>query len=587
MQYKLINKVNDCYSAVEQVLTNRGIPYDKIERYLNPSVMDLCHPENLDNIDEAAALFIQHIKKRSHMLVVQDVDADGLCSTSILVNWLYDFDESYAIDCVDIFIHDDKSHGLDDKCMKAIASYDYKIVIVPDAASNDYTQHKILSDAGIDVICLDHHEVEDGYSRYAIVVNNQLSKNYTNKAFCGGGVTYKFLKYIETYYTNTNYADDYLDMVALSLISDMMSQLSFETCYYIRKGLKQIKNPYFYYMWQKNRFKLGDNLDPLGVAFYITPFINAFCRSGTTEEKRLLLQATLKQYAFNQVPSTKRGHKMGEMETIVEQACRVSTNVKNRQQKSLDKSEEIIIPRIEEQHLLDNKVLLLLLEPGIVEKNIAGLLANRLMAKYQRPCCVLTQGGNKNNICWQGSARGCDIIDVRDFKQICKDTGETTFQRGHAGAFGLSIKQENIDKFIEKTNIILEKMPSTAVYYVDYIFNGQDVDPKTIIDIANMKPLWGKDVDESYIAVKGLKINKNNIILMSPDKSPTLKITLNNGVNIIKFNSSEEEYLKYAVDGYVEVDIVGKCNSNQWLGHITPQILVEQMEIKDRKDYYF
>jgi hypothetical protein len=46
---------------------------------------------------------------------------------------------------------------------------------------------------------------------------------------------------------------------------------------------------------------------------------------------------------------------------------------------------------IEDKHLLDHKVLLFLLNPGQIDRNIAGLIANKFMAKYQRPVCLLTK----------------------------------------------------------------------------------------------------------------------------------------------------------------------------------------------------
>ena len=53
---------------------------------------------------------------------------------------------------------------------------------------------------------------------------------------------------------------------------------------------------------------------------------------------------------------------------------------------------------------------------------------------------------------------------------------------------------------------------------------------------------------------------KDNIILMSKDKNPTLKITLPNKIALIKFGSSQEEYEKlYSSEGCVNVNIVGKC----------------------------
>ena len=98
----------------------------------------------------------------------------------------------------------------------------------------------------------------------------------------------------------------------------------------------------------------------------------------------------LKHEAFKELPSTKRGHKLGETEKVVEQAIRIATNVKARQTKAQDAGMEKIEQMIEDQDLLSHKVLLFLLEPGEIDKNIAGLIANKIMAKYQRPVCILT-----------------------------------------------------------------------------------------------------------------------------------------------------------------------------------------------------
>jgi len=49
-------------------------------------------------------------------------------------------------------------------------------------------------------------------------------------------------------------------------------------------------------------------------------------------------------------------------------------------------------------------------------------------------------------------------------------------------------------------------MNDEAIYYVDYIYDGQKINPDNILEIANMEDLWGKDVDEPFIAIKNLKI---------------------------------------------------------------------------------
>lgn len=76
---------------------------------------------------------------------------------------------------------------------------------------------------------------------------------------------------------------------------------------------------------------------------------------------------------------------------------------------------------------------------------------------------------------------------------------------------------------------------------------------------------------------------------MSPDKSPTIKIKLPNGTELIKFKSSKEE-LDYLLEnelGCSTINVVGKCERNIWGGNITPQILIEDYEIVKRMGYYF
>ena len=117
--------------------------------------------------------------------------------------------------------------------------------------------------------------------------------------------------------------------------------------------------------------------------------------------------------------SNKRGHMPGETERLVDQAVRMSTNVKNRQTRAQDAGMELLEKRIEENNLLEHKVILFLLENKELDRNIAGLIANKVANKYQRPCCVLFKVENS----YQGSARGYEATGVTDFKSICETAG--------------------------------------------------------------------------------------------------------------------------------------------------------------------
>lgn len=588
MKYQLINPINPNYSALEQVLTNRGIKYENILHYVNTTDEDinsfLLLGEN--KLKQAVAWILEAIRENKDIIIVVDSDCDGFTSSSLLINYLYDLFPVWVATHVHWIIHSGKQHGLSD-CCDEIVKNQYSLVIVPDAGSNDYEYQDKLFENGVKTIVLDHHEIEEPEKiKNAIVINNQW-ENYPNKQLSGVGVVWQFCRYIDSLMGSDN-ANNYLDLVALGNTADMMSLTSLETKHLINKGFEpnNIHNPFIYSIWQKNQFKLGEHITSWGAAFYIAPFVNAMVRSGTQEEKELLFESMLKMRAFEMVPSTKRGCK-GQEEQIVEQAIRTCTNVKNRQTRAQDAGLEFLENMIQEQNLLDNKVILFLLKPGQVDRNIAGLIANKFMAKYQRPCCILTRVEEENQVSYQGSARGCDKVGVTEFKDICAETGVVMYTIGHQGAFGLGIEEHNIQSFIDATNEMLKDMSEEPLYYVDYIYDGENVNPQNILDIADMDSYWGKDIDESLIAIKGLKVTKDMVTLMSPDKTPTLKIVLPNKVSIIKFGSSQEEYEKLATDGYIEMDIIGKCNKNVWNGWVNAQVMLESYEIIDFSKYYF
>ena len=596
MKYQLIKPMNPHYTAIPQILTNRGIPADEIAHYLHTTDEDVSSPLDLGEaaLNAAAQTLIQHIFSKDKMLVICDCDCDGFTSAALLINYLYDLFPAYVETGLKWFVHEDKQHGLED-VMDYINTHDFKLVIAPDASSNDYDYHKELKAKGIDVIVLDHH-LADKVSEDAIIINNQLC-DYKNKELSGVGVVYQFCRFIDMK-MKSNFADNYLDLVALGLTGDMMSLTSFETKHLIHKGFEpqNIKNPYIYEMWQKNKFKLGEHITSIDAAFYIVPMINAVQRSGTIEEKEILFKSMLKYEAFKMIDSTKRGCK-GQMEKLVEQAVRMSTNVKNRQTRVQDSSIEYLENLIEQKDLLKHKVLLFTLEPGKVDKNVAGLIANKFAAKYQRPCCILTRGGYVEEIyngekiqtpTFAGSARGYEMSGVTNFKDICEETNLIEWTAGHQNAFGMCITTDSIDDFLAATDKALVNMSSEPIYYVDYIYNGADIHPTDILEISDLDNLWGKDMDEPLVAIKEIKISKD-MVTVYRKSSNTLKITLPNKVSLMKFNATDEECeaLENHTGAYVRLDIVGKCNKNEWMGNVSPQVFIEDYEITGYGKYLF
>ena len=115
------------------------------------------------------------------------------------------------------------------------------MVIIPDAGSNQYDEHRQLVEKGKTVLVLDHHEAPF-YSDNACVVNNQLC-DYPNKTLSGAGIVYKFCCYLDTV-LDINVAQDLVDLAALGIIADVMDLRNIETKRILDLGFANIKNPF-------------------------------------------------------------------------------------------------------------------------------------------------------------------------------------------------------------------------------------------------------------------------------------------------------------------------------------------------------
>lgn len=578
MKYKLIAKPNKNYSPMQQILVNRGIDVKDIEHYLKTSDADILNPDLLDNMAEGVKRLVSAIKNQEKIFLIVDCDADGFTASAALVNYIYKVFPS-AMDLLSIQLHEGKEHGIEEKWLEEIVANEYKLVICPDASSNDYNQHKFLKDNGIDVLVLDHHDAEE-VSENAIIINNQLS-DYPNKTLSGVGVVYKFCSKIDEL-MKIKEADTILDLVSLGMIADMMDMRNFETKHLIQKGLTRIENPFFKALVERQAYSIGETVTPIGVAFYIAPLINATIRVGTQNEKEVMFKAMLNHCAYDMIPSTKRGEK-GKTEAIVTQAVRNATNVRNRQKKARDNGFEYVEQIIAANNLDKNKIIVVQVSEDL-DKNLTGLIANQLMAKYQKPVLLVRE---TDEGLLQGSARGYDKSELKDLKSFLLESGFMEYAEGHAAAMGVGIYKDKVNALVDYSNTVLANYDFSACYDVDYEYMSNDFKAQDIIDIGSMKSLWGKGVDEAMVVIKGIKITSNNITLMSANKNPTIKITLQNGTSLIKFGASQAEFESLKSSGYTEIDVIGTCAINEWQGMITPQILIKDYEVVGKQDYYF
>ena len=574
MNYVLREPRDTTKTALVQILTNRGLKEEDIWHYLNTTDDDLIDPTSIEHIEEGAQMLLKHMRAHDKVFIQPDSDVDGFTSSAILINYLYKIDPKFVEECVNYDVHNNKEHGID----LSFIDDDVKLVIAPDASSNEADIHKVLYDKGIDVLVIDHHNAE-GYSPWACVINNQIS-DYPNKDLSGAGMVYKFCCYLDKI-LGVEFADEFIDLAVFGIIADVMDLRNFETRRMIVKAVDSFKSPFLNILASANSFQSGVQIVPKTFSWTLAPAVNAICRVGSKEEKKLVFEAMLEHLANNEVPSTKRGHK-GETELLCEQAARVAKNVKAGQDRMRDKLSAEFDELIEEKNLTSNKILALKMKESTQDdRNITGLVANKLMSRYQRPVLVLSKRVLEDgSIHWAGSGRngGDGLVS---FQKFLIDSGLVDWAQGHDNAFGVSIPDENFAKLIEYGNTQLADYDFTPKHKIDIIYYGNNIDINDIASLADNNDLWGEGLEEPKILIKDLPI-RSGAISLSP--KGYFKIDMGSELSIVKMRMGFDEYDQIDRSG-VKLDIVGTCFRNVGFGDGL-QIRIEDYDVKTQQWYF-
>lgn len=576
---------------LEKLLEDRGFDIqNNFQKFFYPTCENELPSVNLDHVQEGYELLLKHLQRGSKIYLCVDSDVDGFTSSALFYNYLTEcpYYQKYSF-TIDYHIPEGKEHGLHTLMPIFTNKKIYDLIVLPDSSSNDYEEHKYLKDMGYDILVLDHHTAER-YSDNAIVINNQLSKNYSNKSLSGVGVVYKFFEYFESNYCSAfgietkekPYIDSYLDLVALGEISDMMNMTTFENRYICEEGLKQINNDFFKELVEKQSYSLGaGSLTQMGVAFYIAPLINALIRVGSDIEKEKLFEAFINPNKI--VPSTKRGEK-GMTERLATQSARNCINAKARQKREMDKATELLNIQIIENCLNENKILILNADDLDIPNTLTGLCAMNIAASYKKPVIL---GRTSPDGYLKGSIRGREESELKDFRSFLLESKLMEFVEGHNNAAGQSIKVSNIPKLLQYANTKLANVDFNEGFYeADFIVQGNcSYLSDMIIELNKGKSIWGQGCSEPIIIVKNITIDTKDISVIGAYKD-TLKFTFN-GITYIKFKAKELIDKIFLYNGKLNITVAGRGNINEWGGKRTPQILLEEIEIKESDPYDF
>lgn len=511
MKYKVIGS-NDIYNIKKTVLENRGI--DEGLFNLDESVIE--DYNNYDNIIEGCELLMKHIENESEICIVIDSDVDGITSSSLLANYLY---REFPTVNIVFKYHEGKQHGLSDITIENGVN----LVIVPDAGTNDVREIEELYKRGIEVLIIDHHHLEVDYPKYGVLINNQTSSKVINKNLSGVGVVYKFLCCFSEYYFLDS-PEEFLDLVSLGNIGDVMSAREKETRYFMKQGLKNINNKFIKALIKEKEFDMEGKLNIMSIGWTISPLINGCIRSGSLLDKAKLYTEMINQ-------------------SNCEEVAKLCKNAKSRQDSSVKRD----MAKIEKNININKDDRVIILSSMGASKSKTGLIAGKLCSKYKLPVLLYSSEGDVLG----GSARGLGDINLRD------DLNNSGIANGigHNLAFGWDCKKDNIEKLKAYLNEKYKDVDfGSSEYEVDFELYYDELTQELVDEIANMEDEWGNGIEAPLIVVKDVYtyLDDSNI------KGRLNVVWDINGVKCIKkftSNAWKEEFLNREF----EADMIFKC----------------------------
>lgn len=576
-KYKLKHNpiVEDSDSYMSDYLERLGIR--KITSFLEqPQIEDELNPFLLNRMQEGVNLLNKHITRDSPIFLVVDSDVDGYSSAAIIYSFIKDVNPGADIQ---YYIHPEKEHGV----VPSEVPFGTALVIVPDAGSNQFEEFQELEGRGVDSLILDHHLVDMAYeSDHVVVVNNQLSEKFPNKSLSGAGMVYKFIQaYSKTYGGD---ADKYVDLAMLGILSDMMLITELDNNFIIKKGLNNINNKMFKALLKKQSYSVSSVNNPtiIDIVFYVTPVINGTIRMGSMQEKAQLFEAFTNNTSTELISREWRGEFIEE--TLYDKVARESYNIKEKQNRITLKTMDRICDAIDKDRLDQNQVIVYRTSKSDINdvpKSLTGLVAMKILQKYNRPTLILRPVQDNGKWYYRGSGRGKKAEGFLSFKEFLNNSNIVEYAQGHDMAFGIGIEETKIDALVEYANSTLSTVDfGTDTVEVDYIFNNENLNNMMLFEFAKHIALYGNGIPQPMFAFE-LILQPSNFAIIGKNKD-TVKISYG-GINFLKFKSTEwVENVNYAMQfPIIKTTILGRAQLNEFNGRTSTQIIIDNLNMQE------
>ncbi|MBU6475538.1 MAG: single-stranded-DNA-specific exonuclease RecJ, partial [Alphaproteobacteria bacterium] len=424
---RLAAGISQAYGLPEilgRLLVSRGVGFDAVETFLNPTLKtQLPDPSTLKDMDKAAERIADAVVKGEKAAVFGDYDVDGATSSALLKR----FFKALGAD-LHIYIPDRiaEGYGPSAPALLKLKEQGIDLVITVDCGVTAFDAIGAGTQAGLDIVVLDHHRAEPTLPNAIAVVNpNRLDDDSNQGQLAAVGVTFLAIVAVNRllrsrgFYTDTRPEPrilQWLDIVALGTVCDVVPLTGVNRAF-VSQGLKVMalrQNPGIVALGDVAG--LSEAPGTFHAGFMFGPRVNAGGRVGESSLGARLLSTD---------------------DPLEAKAIALQLHQYNAERKELEKAVlDDAIARIGE-NAGDDLVLMIDGEgwhPGVI-----GIVAARLKEKYNRPACVVAF--DENGI-GKASGRSVSGIDLGGAVLAAKEKGLLINGGGHKMAAGFTVARD-------------------------------------------------------------------------------------------------------------------------------------------------
>lgn len=477
-----------------RIIRNRDVIGEKaIEKYLHGSRKDFYSPWLLKDMEKAVAILQEKIENRNRIRIIGDYDIDGVMSTYILLESLR------GLGCdVDMMIPNriTDGYGINEHLIEQAWQEGRDTIITCDNGIAAVTQIRKAKDLGMTVIVTDHHEVPfedlEGERKEilppadAIVNPKQKACSYPFAGLCGAVVAMKVMEALyEKMAPEVDLVDKMLPFAGIATIGDVMD-LQDENRILVKEGLQRLHhttNLGLQELIRVNNLE-PENISPYHIGFILGPCLNASGRLDTAKRALQLLLAGSREEAAVLA---------GDLKNLNESRKEMTAQ-------GLEKA----IEQVESTSMMEDTVLVVFLPE--CHESLAGIIAGRLRERYHKPSFVLTRG--EEGV--KGSGRSIESYSM--YEKLCECKEYLTKFGGHPMAAGLSLEEENVERFRRKLNEqsglteedLVEKVTIDVPMPIHYI-------RKDLVQELSLLEPFGKGNEKPLFAQKNLWISQMRV----------------------------------------------------------------------------